>query len=221
MARSWDCGTLDERHRRHTGKHMNPRHGGRSGMIAAGVAAMLSAGCGTTPVAPEAALPAPVVAEQPGRVALVITPEFRQRRHTDDDWDIALGEPVESTFRRTLDALYREVRVTQTRDAAGVDLLVMPVWEDAQVSGPGGSHTEFHEAWLHFDVQLFDDQGKRVDRWPIRAYGRSHDRLLGDDKAVTEALDRALRDTATALILKLRGQAIPGGANTAPPEPQP
>ncbi|MEQ8798529.1 MAG: hypothetical protein RJQ08_02025 [Salinisphaeraceae bacterium] len=175
------------------------------------VAGLLVTGCGTTPVAPEATLPVPVVAEQGGRIALAITAEFRQRRHTDDDWDIGLGEPVEATFQRTLDALYRDVRVTDTQDASGVDLIVVPTWEDAQISGPGRSHTEFHEAWLHFDVRLLDGEGAQVDRWPIRAYGRSRDRLLGDNEAVAEAVERALRDAATALILKLRRQSIAGG----------
>lgn len=185
------------------------------------VAGLLVTGCGTTPVAPEASLPAPVVAEQAGRIALVITPEFRQRRHTDDDWDIGLGEPVEATFQQTLDALYRDVRVTDTQDASGVDLIVVPTWEDAQISGPGRSHTEFHEAWLHFDVLLLDPRGSRVDRWPIRAYGRSHDRLLGDDTAVAEAVGRALRDTATALILKLRGERLTSGTDTTGAEASP
>ncbi|MDT0617994.1 hypothetical protein RM531_05875 [Salinisphaera sp. P385] len=183
----------------------------RGRLVVAGVAGFLAAGCGTTPVAPDAVLPDPVVAEQARRIALVISPEFRQRRYTDDDWNIGLGEPAEFTFGRTLDALYRDVRVTDTPDASGVDLIVVPTWADAQISGPGDSHGEFHEAWLHFDVRLLDDAGAQVDRWPIRAYGRSRDRLLGDDEAVAEAVERALRDAATALILKLRGQSIAGG----------
>ncbi len=197
------------------------RRSGTGRLIIVMVAGLLASGCGTTPVAPEAALPTPVVAEQAGSIALVITPEFRERRHTDDDWEIDLGEPVKATFQRTLDALYRDVRVTQTRDASAVDLIVVPTWEDAQISGPGRSHTEFHEAWLHFDVLLLDPHGERVDRWPIRAYGRSHDRLLGDDEAVAEAVDQALRDAATALILKLRGQTLADRPAPANPEASP
>lgn len=122
-------------------------------------------------------------------------------------WAIDLSAANQALFRRVFGAMFASVTPVEDVDAQGVDLVLKPSLMDFRISTPANGATKFFEAWISYRVGVYAPGSGRIAMLPIDAYGRSSNPLLGDDEALRQAARRALRDAATALVLKLPDQA--------------
>lgn len=174
----------------------------------AAVLACLIAGCGTTRLVVREPIPKPVMHQLPLQVGLLLPESLvsRVEKHTTpsgDQWAIELGAANEALFRRVFGAMFASVTPVADVDTAAVDLVLRPRLVDFQFSTPGTGGSRFFEAWVSYDIGVYAPNTGRIASLPIHAYGRSPNPMLGDDEALRQAIKRALRDAATALVLKL------------------
>jgi len=169
------------------------------------------AGCGAKRVAPAADFPAPVVQPSPHRVALHLDPAFRsttrtQRLPDDSEWQVDLGPAQSALFEQVLRGVFAQTVRVEGLDVEDVDGLLTPTLANFQVSTPELNQSKYYEAWLRYRVRLLDRDGREVETLEIKAYGRSADRLLGDDEALRAAVRDAMRDAAAVLVQRLQDQ---------------
>lgn len=171
-------------------------------------AAVLLAACGPNRVETPSRFPTPLMQPIAMTAALTIDPAFSSYTHAETlpppgrAWRLSIGPASVDWMKNLLGAAFTLVS-TGTGDVA--DLIFKPAIDDVQFSTPQQSKTEFYEAWIKYRVEVLNRAGQTVATWPISAYGKRRDQSLASAEAgMGEALNKAMRDGAAALALKLR-----------------
>ena len=193
-----------------------------------GLLAVLSSGCTTSAV--ESDFPVPVVDKLPLRVAVHFDQEFsnfayREATQGEPSWVIMMGSANVSMFRRVFQGMFDETVelpeiVPLKFPVKNVDAVLVPAVESFELrvpqqarGNPDGSprglegvnvSTDYFTVWITYRMTMYDNQGREVASWPIRAYGQTPGGVMdmfGPDEALARTTTVAMRDAGAYLSI--------------------
>jgi len=123
------------------------------------------------------------------------------------EWQIELGSAQRSMFDNLMKGMFIGHRFVERADTAnaGVAGVLAPSIEELQFTLPSQTRTEYHEVWIRYRFQMFDNQGKVLGDWQLTAYGKSHQQNhAGASASLRAAALDACRDAMADFVLRFR-----------------
>ncbi len=156
----------------------------------------------------ESEIPTPVVERMPVKIGVFYQDELRNyvsEENSDErpNWKIESGSSHVALFEQILSSMFQEVtEVTGTTTAATVDAVLAPRVAEMQFALPAETKTDFYEAWVKYDMELYNQDGSRIANWSVTGYGKSSTEFMKSrDKGLNAAVNQALRDAGAKLAL--------------------
>jgi hypothetical protein len=153
-------------------------------------------------------VPVPTVNRIPLNVGVYYDPALRTYTYKEDtedrpDWSIESGESQVALFERILPSMFQTVTpAAATAGVGGVAGVIAPRVVEMQFALPTETRTELYEAWIKYQMQLYDDDGQLVAEWPVTGYGKVESTLLkSKDDGLSTAINLAMRDAGAKLAL--------------------
>jgi hypothetical protein len=153
-------------------------------------------------------VPVPTVSRIPLTMGVYYDPALRAYAYTEDtedrpDWKIESGDSQIALFDRILASMFQAVTpVAATTGAGGVAGVIAPRVAEMQFALPAETKTELYEAWIKYQLQLFDSDGQLVAEWPLTGYGKAETAMLkSKDDGLSTAINLAMRDAGAKLVL--------------------
>ena len=153
-------------------------------------------------------IPSPVVSRMPVKMGVVYQDELRNYVYEEDsedrpEWRIDSGASHLSLFQQILTSMFDEVtEVTTTNGATGVQAVLRPSVAEMQFALPAETKTDFYEAWVKYDMELYDQDGDNIANWSVTGYGKSSTEFMKSrDKGLNAAVNQALRDAGARFAL--------------------
>jgi hypothetical protein len=185
----------------------------RSAAVA--LAAVSAAGCTATASIP-ADFPTPLVEPLPLRVGVRYGEQFANYQHreqipSDREWVIELGSANVALFDSVLGSMFDETQpvdreVEALAAAANLDAVIEPELESYEFSVPIESGDTFFTVWMTYRMRMYSAEGRLIAEWPVRAYGKSPQKLLDSDQSLAQATIMAMRDAGAELALQFAVQ---------------
>ncbi len=182
------------------------------------VLALLLNGCSNSVnLRTQSEVPTPLVSKIPLRLGLHFDEQFRDYVYEEDtedrpEWRIDNSQSRLNLVEQVLSSMFENVQTVSgidTPDAGNVDAVISPQVEEMQLALPGETYTEFYEAWIKYNIRLYDPGGDLVAEWPVTGYGKATKGFLDSrDTGLNTAINEALRDIGAKLALKFP-QAAP------------
>jgi hypothetical protein len=219
-----------------------------SGLAAAALLALVSA-CGAQRLTTQAQLPPPLVEQQPARVGVYYSKEFREYVHKETrgqiDYEVTLGPAHVTNLNWLLSAMFAEIVPLEDPAKAGevqppLALVLEPRFEEYSFLTPKDVAGEAFIVTIRYLLTLYDGDGVRVDAFTYTGYGREAAHALSSKDPLQIATQRAMRDAGAKVAVELPDQDAvrlllrgPGAANQAvtvpaaqqpgevPPPPEP
>ena len=180
-----------------------------------GMAAAAAAGCTATASIP-ADFPTPLVESLPIRVGVRYGEQFSHYQHreqipSDREWVIDLGSANVALFDSVLGSMFDETQpvdqeIGALAAAADLDAVIEPELESYEFSVPIESGDPFFTVWMTYRMRLYSGEGRLIAEWPVRAYGKSPQKLLDSDQSLAQATIMAMRDAGAELALEFASQ---------------
>lgn len=183
-------------------------------LLAAALCALLLSACASNKVTitVDSQVPVPVTAKLPLRAGVHYDAAFRQHVYQEDsedrpDWRIESGASQMALFDQVLSSMFTELRSVDAMppgaQAAGLDLVLEPKIEEMQFSTPTEMKTDFYEAWIRYQLGVYEPDGSLLTTWRFEGYGKSSDKFLENaNEGMNEAINVALRDAGAKLVVK-------------------
>jgi hypothetical protein len=179
--------------------------------IAAGLATLLLAGCGSTVTMEMPTIPEPRMEKIGVDVAVRIPAEFEHFVHVEqvlgkDTWTIDLGRSNAAFFTQLFGHMFDSVTVLGPDDDPRdyqFDALIEPSIDGFEFSTPGQSQSEAFAVWIRYRISVFDSVGNRASSWTVNAYGKSQKEEMGGSNSLKRAAVLAMRDAAALIIMQM------------------
>lgn len=187
-----------------------PGRPGTSGRIICSVGLFLMlAGCQqSTSLKVDSEIPAPLLTQLPVSMGVLYNEQLRNyvyEENSDErpNWKINSGESHVALFNQVLPSMFQEVReVAGIPTDTAVDAVLLPNVEEMQFALPGETRTDFYEAWIKYDMKLYNKAGDQIASWPVTGYGKSSTQFMKSrDKGLNAAVNQALRDAGAKFAL--------------------
>ena len=156
----------------------------------------------------ESEIPTPVIERMPVKIGVFYQDELRNyvsEENSDErpNWKIESGSSHVALFEQILSSMFQEVtEVAGTTTAATVDAVLAPRVAEMQFALPAETKTDFYEAWVKYDMELYSQDGSRIANWSVTGYGKSSTEFMKSrDKGLNAAVNQALRDAGAKLAL--------------------
>lgn len=156
----------------------------------------------------DSAIPVPLVVRLPLNMGVVYDDELRNYAYEEDseerpNWKIDSGASHAALFEQVLPAMFQEVtEVAAVAAAAPVDAVLTPAVVEMQFALPAETGLDFYEAWIKYDLALYDQGGMRIARWTVTGYGKSPPGLMKSRaQGLNAAVNQALRDAGARFAL--------------------
>ncbi len=171
--------------------------------------------CAATKLQPQAQLPAPLVDQQPVRIGVHYSKEFREYVHketrSDVEYEVTLGAAHVINLDWLLKAMFREVVPVEdpTRVAdiqPPLALVLEPKFEEYSFLTPRDVAGEAFIVTIRYLLTLYDGDGGRVDALTYTGYGRAISKSLGGKEPLAVATQRAMRDAGAKVAVELTDQ---------------
>ena len=153
-------------------------------------------------------VPTPTVSKIPLTLGVYYEPALRTYAYMEDtedrpDWNIESGDSQVALFDRILPSMFQAVTpVTAATSAGGAAGVIAPRVAEMQFALPTETKTELYEAWIKYQLQLFDSDGQLVAEWPVTGYGKAETAMLkSKDDGLSTAINLAMRDAGARLAL--------------------
>lgn len=153
-------------------------------------------------------VPVPTVARIPLTMGSYYDPALSAHAYTEDtedrpDWNIESGESQVQLFDRILPSMFDAVQpVPGISGTTGVAGVIAPKVVEMQFALPTETKTDFYEAWIKYQLQLYDTDGQIVAEWPVTGYGKAETAMLkSKDDGLSTAINLAMRDAGAKLAL--------------------
>lgn len=153
-------------------------------------------------------VPIPTVARIPLAMGVHYDAALRAYTYTEDtedrpDWNIESGESQVQLFERILPSMFQSVtEAPATTGVPGVAGVIAPHVAEMQFALPTETKTDFYEAWIKYQLQLFDADGQLVAEWPVTGYGKAETAMLkSKDDGLSTAINLAMRDAGAKVAL--------------------
>lgn len=169
----------------------------------------LAAACGqSVKIKVDSEVPVPTVARIPLAMGAFYDAALRSYAYTEDtadrpDWNIESGDSQVQLFDRILPSMFDSVKPAQgTSGAPDMAGVIAPHVAEMQFALPLETKTDFYEAWIKYQMQLYDADGRLVAEWPITGYGKAETAMLkSKDDGLSTAINLAMRDAGAKLAL--------------------
>ncbi len=156
----------------------------------------------------ESEIPTPVIERMPVKIGVFYQDELRNyvsEENSDErpKWKIDSGSSHVYLFEQILSSMFQEVtEVAGTTAAATVDAVLAPSVAEMQFALPAETKTDFYEAWVKYDMELYNQDGSRIANWSVTGYGKSSTEFMKSrDKGLNAAVNQALRDAGAKFAL--------------------
>lgn len=157
----------------------------------------------------ESELPTPVVARIPLNVGIYYDDKFKHYVYKEDsedrpNWAIDNSPSRLELFNQVLPSLFRNTTPVSGTSASGVpvDAIIAPQVDEMQLALPGETRSEFYEAWVKYDIRLYQPDGSLIAQWPVTGYGKAEEAIFKSrNKGLNEAITQAMRDVGAKLAL--------------------
>ncbi len=153
-------------------------------------------------------IPSPVVSRMPVKMGVVYSDELRNYIYEEDsedrpEWKIDSGASHLALFQQIFTSMFEETtEVTTTDTDAGVDAVLLPSVAEMQFALPAETKTDFYEAWVKYNMELYDRDGNTIANWSVTGYGKSSTEFMKSrDKGLNAAVNQALRDAGARFAL--------------------
>ena len=153
-------------------------------------------------------IPTPVISRMPVKMGVFYSDELRNyifEENSEDrpNWKIESGSSHVALFDQIVSSMFVE-----TKEVAGaaadttLDAVLSPSVAEMQFALPEETKTDFYEAWVKYNVELYDRDGSRIAGWSVTGYGKSSTEFMKSrDKGLNAAVNQALRDAGAKFAL--------------------
>ena len=156
----------------------------------------------------ESEIPIPVIDRMPVKMGVFFQGELRNyvsEENSDErpNWKIESGSSHVALFEQILSAMFEEIKeVAGTSADSTVDAVLAPNIVEMQFALPAETKTDFYEAWVKYNMELFNRDGSRIANWSVTGYGKSSTEFMKSrDKGLNAAVNQALRDAGAKFAL--------------------
>jgi hypothetical protein len=179
-------------------------------------AAALVAGCGGVKIAPTMEMPKPLVVPSPARVGVVLTPEQRTFKHSEDrggvPWEVDLS-PGNGKFAELVFAsAFTEARVFEdvdsARAASGLDAIFEPRVEQYSFATARETGGDYVAVTIRYRINLLTPGGDVYDTFTLTGYGNSIAGGMSSSEPLNAASRAAMRDAAAKFLTQFPLQAV-------------
>ena len=153
-------------------------------------------------------IPTPVIARMPVTMGILYRDELRNyvyEENSDErpNWKIESGSSHIALFEQILGSMFEEtIEVTGTAADTTVDAVLSPGIAEMQFALPAETKSDFYEAWIKYDMELFNRDGSPIANWSVTGYGKSSTEFMKSrDKGLNAAVNQALRDAGARFAL--------------------
>ena len=153
-------------------------------------------------------IPTPVIARMPVKMGVFYRDELRNYVYEEDseerpNWKIESGSSHVALFEQILSSMFDETKeVSGTTADATVDAVLAPGVAEMQFALPAETKTDFYEAWVKYNMALYDRAGSPIANWSVTGYGKSSTEFMKSrDKGLNAAVNQALRDAGAKFAL--------------------
>lgn len=153
-------------------------------------------------------IPTPVIARMPVKMGVFYRDELRNYVYEEDseerpNWKIESGSSHVALFEQILSSMFEETKeVSGTTADATVDAVLAPGVAEMQFALPAETKTDFYEAWVKYNMALYDQAGSPIASWSVTGYGKSSTEFMKSrDKGLNAAVNQALRDAGAKFAL--------------------
>ena len=153
-------------------------------------------------------IPTPVIARMPVTMGVLYRDELRNyvyEENSDErpNWKIESGSSHVALFEQILGSMFEQTKeVAATDSDATVDAVLAPSVAEMQFALPAETKSDFYEAWIKYDMELYNRDGSPVANWSVTGYGKSSTEFMKSrDKGLNAAVNQALRDAGAKFAL--------------------
>ena len=153
-------------------------------------------------------IPTPVIARMPVTMGILYRDELRNyvyEENSDErpNWKIESGSSHIALFEQILGSMFEQTKeVAGTDSDATVDAVLAPSVAEMQFALPAETKSDFYEAWIKYDVELYNRDGSPIANWSVTGYGKSSTEFMKSrDKGLNAAVNQALRDAGAKFAL--------------------
>ena len=153
-------------------------------------------------------IPTPVIARMPVTMGILYRDELRNyiyEENSDErpNWKIDSGSSHIALFEQILGSMFEQTKeVAGTDSDATVDAVLAPSVAEMQFALPAETKSDFYEAWIKYDVELYNRDGSPIANWSVTGYGKSSTEFMKSrDKGLNAAVNQALRDAGAKFAL--------------------
>ena len=151
-------------------------------------------------------IPTPVISRMPVKMGVFYSDELRNyifAENSEDrpNWKIESGSSHVALFDQIISSMFVETKeVAGTAADTTLDAVLSPSVAEMQFALPEETKTDFYEAWVKYNVELYNRDGNRI------AAGRtvtatSTEFMKSRDKGLNAAVNQALRDAGAKFAL--------------------
>ena len=156
----------------------------------------------------ESEIPTPVIDRMPVKMGVFFQDELRNyvsEENSDErpNWKIESGSSHVALFEQLLSSMFEEIKeVAGTGADSTVDAVLAPNVAEMQFALPAETKTDFYEAWVKYNMELFNQDGSHIANWSVTGYGKSSTEFMKSrDKGLNAAVNQALRDAGAKFAL--------------------
>ncbi len=166
----------------------------------------------------ETEIPLPLTEQIPATLGIYYPEDFRTysyQENSDDrpNWAIGIGASQTALFDWLLSHMFKTTVQIQEFDQpdSGIDGIISPELVKFQFAMPDETKIDVYEAWVKYQMKLFDRNGALLADWPITGYGKTAAEFhSNDEEGLNFAINLALRDVGAKLVLGFRSiQGVP------------
>ena len=171
---------------------------------------VIAAGCSSSlSLRTETELPTPVVSRIPLNLGIYYDDNFRNyiyEENTEDrpNWSIDNRPSRLELFNQILPSLFGKTTPVSGTEANGapVDAIIAPQVDEMQLALPAETRSGFYEAWVKYDIRLYQPDGTLIAQWPVTGYGKTEEAFFKSrNKGLNDAITQAMRDVGAKLAL--------------------
>ena len=153
-------------------------------------------------------IPTPVIARMPVTMGVLYRDDLRNHVYEENsderpNWKIESGSSHIALFEQILGSMFEEtIEVAGTTADTTVDAVLAPSIAEMQFALPAETKSDFYEAWIKYDMELFNREGNPIANWSVTGYGKSSTEFMKSrDKGLNAAVNQALRDAGARFAL--------------------
>ena len=153
-------------------------------------------------------IPTLLITRMPVKVGVFFEDELRNHVYEEDseerpNWKIESGSSHVALFEKILSSMFRETQeVAGTTADNTMDAVLSPSVAEMQFALPEETKTDFYEAWVKYNMELYNRDGSPIANWSVTGYGKSSPGFMKSrDKGLNAAVNQALRDAGAKFAL--------------------